>query len=118
MLRIVNALSITTLIAAASHTDDHAKRAKYLQFAGKYNKHITTRADMEVKEHNFELSESKVNKCNEKAAASGDADAIRCGHNKFSDWTNEEFKEFVHGLRVDEAEVEAAASATPSGRHL
>ena len=78
-----------------------------LQFASKYNKNYTTRKSLDDHQANYDASDDYIRRCNEKADASGDPEAVHCGHNKFSDWSDEEFKHFVSGIQpIDESEIE------------
>ena len=84
------------------------KTADYLQFASTYDKHYTTKSEFNDHQSNYESSDDYIRRCNEKADASGDKDAVHCGHNRFSDWSDEEFKQFVSGglQPIDESEIE------------
>jgi len=122
MLKIVNTLSIINMIAAARKLNDSAtnaseetiRTAEYLQWASKFSKHFTTKGDFNGRQHNYEESEAYIKRCNEKADASGNANAMRCGHNKFSDWSRDEFKQFVSGIQIEESEMVERRAIAPT----
>jgi len=124
MLKIANALSMINMIATArmlnASGNSQDKTAEYLQFASKYNKNYTTKATLDDRQVVYESSDAYINRCNEKANRSGDAEAVHCGHNRFSDWTHEEFKQFVSGLPpIDESEIpDNSSEASGSGRSI
>ena len=92
-----------------------------LQFASKYNKNYTTQTALNDHKANYDASDDYIRRCNEKADASGDAEAVHCGHNRFSDWTDEEFKQFASGIKpIDDSEIieETNEGASGSGRRL
>jgi len=129
MLKIANALSMINMIATAkfhpnmmlgASVNSQDKKAEYLQFASKYNKNYTTKAALDDHQVVYESSDAYINRCNVKAITSGNAEAVHCGHNRFSDWTHEEFKQFVSGLSpIDESEMQDNSSeASGNGRRL
>ena len=66
----------------------------------------------------YETNDDYIKKCNEKADASGDMDSVHCGHNFTSDFTDEEYKQFISGFgKVDESELEPITEPA-GGRHL
>jgi len=119
MLKIANALSIINMIAAAEAvSNEHERKHAYMQFTSTFGGIVpSTHNEFNGRLHNFGISETYIKKCNERAVASGHADAVYCGHNRFSDWTDEEFEQFVSGLHVDASQiVETAVGA--KGRRL
>ena len=72
--------------------------AKYVQYASKYHKHYTTTSEFNDHKTSYETNDDYIKKCNEKADASGDMDSVHCGHNFTSDFTYEEYKDYISGI--------------------
>jgi len=119
---MADASGAPTSANSAKAVDQVKLTADYVNYAAQYDKHYYTTSDFNSHKTSYEENDDYIRRCNEKADASGDRDAVHCGHNFFSDMTSEEFNAFSAGLpEFDEGEIEEAESAVDAsagGRRL
>lgn len=98
--------------AARAAADQVKLIGDYVQYASQYGKHYYTTSEFQSHKSSYESNDDYIRRCNEKADASGDADAVHCAHNQFSDMNDDEFEAAISGLPpMGSEELEA-------GRHL
>merc|ERR1712038_557998 len=97
-------LSLLSLTAAASG-DNNRKMGEYLGYVGQYEKDYKDSGEFLGRLKQFMDNDDYINECNYNAGHTDEHDPVFCGHNQFSDWTEEEYRDMLGFVgNVDEVE--------------
>ena len=105
-------LSILGLTASARKLSaaEQGKMNDYLGLLGQFGKNYNDTDEFNNRLGSYMDNDDKIQECNYRAEHTDEVDPVVCGHNQFSDWTDEEYeamlgfngKDYEEGIIDDE----------------
>jgi len=84
-------LSLLGLTAAASGNGSTKKMSDYLGYVGTFGKNYNENGEFTKRLGQYMKNDDYIEECNYNAENSNEHDPVFCGHNQFSDWTEQEY---------------------------